>query len=151
MRPMSVLSLALSILALCACGSAESPHAGVQAEQAWIRASVPGSTVSAGYLTLRNSGASDDAVIGVDIAGVRKSEVHSMRQVDGMMQMRPLTTLPLPAGQTVVLKPGADHLMLMGVEQAFELGSEREGQLTLQSGETISLRFAIRNQASEAP
>jgi copper(I)-binding protein len=151
MRLLSLLSLVFSICALSACGSADAPQAGVYAEAAWIRASVPGSKVSAGYLTLHNPGPADDAVIAVDIPGVSQSEVHSMSQVDGMMRMRPVDALSLPAGQTVRLAPGGNHLMLMGVEQAFELGTQRDGQLSLRSGTTLPVRFDIRNQAPETP
>lgn len=147
MRLLNFIGFVFAAAALLACGAANSPDGGVQAESAWIRASVPGSKVSAGYLTLRNTSSEDDAVVAVEIPGVGKAEVHSMSHSEGMMRMRPVESLPLPAGQTVQLQPGGTHLMLMGVEEAFELGSQRSGRIRLRSGQTLELRFDIRNQA----
>ena len=40
-----------------------------------------------------------------------------------VMKMRPLAGLDIPAGQSVTLKPGGEHIMLMGLN-----GRLREGQ-----------------------
>ena len=39
-----------------------------------------------------------------------------------VMRMRPLATIDLPAGQAVVLKPGAVHIMLVGLKQPLRAG-----------------------------
>jgi copper(I)-binding protein len=49
-------------------------------------------------------------------AGV--TEVHEMKMEGNVMRMRAITALDLPAGQTVELKPGGYHVMLMDLKAA---------------------------------
>jgi len=46
-----------------------------------------------------------------------------MSMEGGVMRMRPLTAIDIPAGQTVTLSPGGTHIMLLGLTQPL-----REGQ-----------------------
>jgi len=46
-----------------------------------------------------------------------------MEMAGMVMKMRPLAGLDIPAGQSVTLKPGGEHIMLMGLN-----GPLREGQ-----------------------
>lgn len=48
------------------------------------------------------------------VAGV--AEVHEMKMENDVMRMRAVAGLDLPAGQTVSLKPGGYHLMLMDLK-----------------------------------
>ena len=45
-----------------------------------------------------------------------------MTMQGGVMKMRSLAAIDLPAGQAVVLKPGATHIMLMGLKQPLRAG-----------------------------
>jgi copper(I)-binding protein len=54
------------------------------------------------------------------VAGV--AEIHEMSMVGDMMRMRPVAALDLPAGQTVELKPGGFHLMLLDLKQTIKEG-----------------------------
>jgi periplasmic copper chaperone A len=60
----------------------------------------------------------DMKLVGVatPVAGV--GEVHEMRMDGGVMKMRALPSLDLPAGKTVELKSGGNHIMLMDLKQA---------------------------------
>jgi copper(I)-binding protein len=41
----------------------------------------------------------------------------------GVMRMRPLAAIDIPAGQTVTLGPGGMHIMLLGLTQAAPPGT----------------------------
>jgi periplasmic copper chaperone A len=56
------------------------------------------------------------------VAGV--NEVHEMRMDAGVMRMRAVDAIKLPAGQTVELKPGGYHLMLLDLKQPLALGDK---------------------------
>ena len=95
----------------------------IRVEHPWSRATPGGAKVAAGYLTLKNSGESPDRLVSVttDIAG--SAEVHEMKMVDGVMQMRPVPEgVTVPAGGEVALKPGASHLMFMDLKQGLKDG-----------------------------
>lgn len=66
----------------------------------------------AAYLTLTNHGAAD-RLVGVTSDLAEAAEIHSMETKDGIMEMRKLDGLDVPAGGTVELKPGGLHIMLI--------------------------------------
>ncbi len=45
-----------------------------------------------------------------------------MAMEGGIMKMRPIEAIDLPAGQKVTLKPGAMHVMLLGLRGPLRLG-----------------------------
>lgn len=86
----------------------------VDVRDAWARATVPGQKATGVYmkLTARES----VRLVGVSspVAGV--GEVHQMKLEDGVMMMRPMDALELPAGKTVELRPGGYHMMLLDLK-----------------------------------
>ena len=96
-----------------------------------LRATVGGMKATGGYVTIHNHGHHDDRLVGVQAPFAKRSEIHTMETVDGVMKMRPVEGgLPIPAGGMVVLKPGGLHLMFMGLTAALAPGSMHE--ITLQ-------------------
>ena len=64
---------------------------------------------------------------GADAAEVVELHTHSMK--DGMMQMRRVEKIDIPAGAETKLQPGGLHVMMIGLKQ--ELKPEQEVTLTL--------------------
>ncbi len=115
---------------------------------AWVRMPVGQAMVTAGYVTLQNTGPETDSFIGVRAQGVAKTEMHrTTSSENGVMRMRLVERIDLPAGETVAFKSGGDHLMLMGIEKP--IASDDLIQLTLMfehAGEvTTSAIVARRN------
>ena len=52
-------------------------------------------------------------------------EVHETVEENGVARMRPLEEAHIPAGGTLVMRPGGTHLMLMGLDRAAEGGRAR--------------------------
>ena len=93
-----------------------SAAAGILAEGAWIRATMDTATPGGAYLTLTNTSAADDALVSVTSPAAATVELHETMAGDsGMMGMRPVGRLDLPAGAVVTLEPGGYHLMLIGL------------------------------------
>jgi periplasmic copper chaperone A len=88
----------------------------VKVEGAWVRTTVAGQMGTGGFMKLTAD--QDMKLVGVatPVAGV--GEVHEMRMDGGVMKMRALPSLDLPAGKTVELKSGGNHIMLMDLKQA---------------------------------
>lgn len=111
----------------------------------WSRATPGGAKVGGGYLKIENKGDAPDRLLSVssDIAG--KAQVHEMvMSADGMSSMRELTDgLPIPAGQTVELKPGSYHLMFIGLTQPLVEGKDFAATLTFEKAGTVEVRFNV--------
>jgi copper(I)-binding protein len=95
-----------------------------------IRAMLPGAQVAGGYLTITNTGQTDDRLITVSSERSRKAEIHEMAMDGDVMIMRELPKgLAIPAGKSVKLTPGGYHLMLMDIAEP--LKERQVNKLTL--------------------
>lgn len=119
--------LSTLLLALCALG-AQAADA-VQISNAWARATAPGQDVGAVYMTLKSG--SDLSVTAAETAVADTVEIHEMSMANGVMKMRMMETLALPAGQAVKLAPGGFHFMLFDLKQPLKPASRIELVLTL--------------------
>jgi copper(I)-binding protein len=125
-----IVAVAALLLASC---SASSPPA-IAIDDAWARATVPAQMSSAAYFTIRNSGG-PDALVSISSPSANAS-LHSTSMDNGVMRMRPLASLDVPANATVELKPGGTHIMLMDLKAPLAAGSTIELDLRFEkSGE----------------
>jgi copper(I)-binding protein len=83
-----------------------------------------------GYLAIVNKGAAPDRLVSATADVAEKVELHETGMDNGVMTMRGLPDgVEIKPGETVTLKPGGLHLMLMGLKQPLAQG--REVRLTL--------------------
>ena len=115
----------------------------------WTRATPKGADVAGGFMSINNTGTSDDRLVALSVTGVKRVEIHEMSMDDGVMKMRPLANgLVLPAGQTTVLKPGSFHVMMMGLSAPFNEGDYIKGTLTFEKAGTVEVEFAVEAQGA---
>ena len=115
----------------------------VAISHAWVRATVPGQNVGAAYLELKS--AADLTLIKADSPAAGSVEIHKMSMKDGVMEMRMLASMELPAGEVVKLEPGGLHLMLFDLKKPLKVGESV--QLTLhfkdKSGKGSSMKIDL--------
>jgi copper(I)-binding protein len=63
-------------------------------------------------------------LVGVESPVAGAAEVHEMRHQDGVMRMRHIEVLDLPAGEVVRLAPGGYHVMLFALRQPLAAGDQ---------------------------
>jgi len=94
----------------------------VDVRDGWVRQSVPGQSGTGAFMKLTSPKGAKLVGIATPAAGV--AEVHEMKMEGDTMKMRELPGgLDLPAGQTVELKPGGYHVMLMDLKGAIAKGT----------------------------
>ncbi|MDE0661600.1 MAG: copper chaperone PCu(A)C [Gammaproteobacteria bacterium] len=110
-------------------------------DNAWVRAPVAGRTVTAAYCDVTNPGDMPIDIVGFgsDHPGLRV-EIHESTEHEGMMRMRRLERVTIPAKATVSFAPGGRHLMLFGYDGSAEVTLAA----TLDGGETLPVVFATR-------
>ena len=111
---------------------------------AWVRESHPAATTSAGYMTLVNVGSESLKLTGVESESFGEVEIHEMATVEGLMKMRELETLEIPAGGQTSLAPGGKHLMLREPVRRLRAGDKVEMTLIFESGsrQTVSVKVS---------
>lgn len=141
-----------------ASASGASPHAaadGIAAMDPWVRVAIvpePPATGeappvnSAAYVRLTNATDSADALVGVETALADTAEIHSVSMDGGVMRMRAVDSVVVPAGGEAVLEPGGYHVMLIGLREPLEEGATVALTLRLRSGRVLELSAPVRRQ-----
>lgn len=114
--------IAVAILGFWALAAAGAPRSQIELTDGWARATPPGISVGAAYLTIVNIGATTDRLVGLDTPIAASVEMHASSEAHGVMQMRRIDHLDCPAGKRIVVAPGGIHFMLIGLRRALAPG-----------------------------
>ncbi len=88
----------------------------------WTRAAGANAN-GAGFLTLRNNGTAPDRLVSATSPAARVVELHTHIREGDVMRMRPVSDIPIQPGQTVQLRPGGLHIMLIGLTEPLRQGA----------------------------
>ena len=129
----------IAALALAA-GSAHAQT--VDVRDAWARSTVPNQKSSGAFMKL--TAKEGTRLVGADspVAGI--TEVHEMKMVGDVMKMRAVDVLELPAGQTVELKPGGYHVMLMDLKTALKKDSTIPLTLVFKDAKGVESKLQVQ-------
>lgn len=134
------LSYSIVALLIAACSPAAPPN--IKVNDAWARATAPGQTATAAYLTIANNGAGEDRLLAV-ATSAGTATLHASSTSDGVARMRPLADgLPVPPHSTVKLEPAGAHVMLTGLGRP--LGAEDTIPLTLRFERSGAIQVPVR-------
>ena len=142
------LRCALSALLVTACSAPADAAQPATVKDAWVRVPAPGQKVAAAYMELTSLTALALVSVASPLAG--RGELHSMSVEGGVMRMRPLGKIELPAGRTVKLAPGGLHVMLFDVRQPLKPGEKVPLVLTVQRTDFSRVVFTIEAEARAA-
>lgn len=118
----------------------------------WTRATPKGAEVAGGYLSITNTGTQADRLLSISAGIASRLEFHEMATVDGVMQMRQLENgLEILPGQTIELKPGGVHIMMMGLTAQIKAGDHIKGTLVFEKAGSIEVEFVAGGIGSGAP
>jgi len=145
-KPMSILTRrALGALILALPTTAFAHHDITVGDLAighpWTRAAGANAN-GAGFMSLKNNGSTPDRLIAAASPAARVVELHTHIREGDVMRMRPVADIPIPPGQTVHLRPGGLHIMLIGLTEPLRQGTtvpltlrfERAGEVQVTLG-----------------
>ena len=121
----------------------------VEVTQAWARATPGKAENGAAYLTLE--AAAPDRLTGLSTPAAKQAELHSMTIEGGIMKMRSLAGIDLAAGQPVTLKPGGEHIMLLGLTEPLRAGQSFPLTLYFEKAGTMQVTVAVEAAGATAP
>jgi len=138
---------ALAAFGVLLAAAAQAQPASVK--DAWVRAPAPGQKVAGVYMEIVSR--THSALVAVASPVAARAELHSMALEDGVMKMRPLERIELPAGTAVKLAPGGLHVMLIDLKQPLQRGEKAPLTLTvLQLDSGSRSVFTIRAEVRDA-
>ena len=142
--PLALIALAAP-LALAACGD----PAPTYIDQAWIRLSPNKDRPSAGYF-VAHGGDSATRLRGVLTDYALKVEMHESVEENGVMTMKPINSVDIPAKGTVTFAPGGKHLMLWGVNDTAISRGKMQLTFLLDNGARLLVDAVIRKPEGAA-
>ena len=144
----AVLHALPALLALPA--AAQQAAGDVAVEQPWTRAAGQGTT-GAGFMAISNRGAAADRLLSTTSPAARTLELHSMTHDGDVMRMRSVEGIEIPAGQTVTLRPGGLHLMLVGLAQPLRQGETVPVTLRFERAGEVRVALAVQAAGAREP
>lgn len=93
--------------------------------KAYVRLAPPGAKVTGAFMTLRNTGNREARLVSAGAGALASvTELHNHINDDGVMRMRQVKEIVVPAGGEVQLKPGSYHLMLIDLQTVAKEGEQ---------------------------
>jgi periplasmic copper chaperone A len=145
---MSIKILAF-VTGLVVASAAPAQPAQVEVNNAWAGATPGKSEIGAAYLTIQSPTA--DRLVSASSPVAKKAELHTMSMQDTVMKMRPITGLDIPAGQSVTLKPGGEHIMLMGLNQPLHEGQSFPLTLDFEKAGPRTVTVTVEKAGAKGP
>jgi copper(I)-binding protein len=142
-----LLALIVSVVGTAACsreGTSRGLSSGdISVSGAFARATVGSADTGAAYITISNRGSQDDALVGASSSASASVELHEMNMSGGMMRMRALPRVAIPAGATVSFSPGGNHLMLIRLKAPLKAGSKISLTLEFERARAIAVQADV--------
>ena len=126
--------------------SAAAGDQGLDFADAWIRAVPPGMGMTAGFGTIRNTGAGDLEITAFASPEFGDVSLHRTEMSDGVSRMREVPSLPVPASSSVELAPGGYHLMLMKPLEALREGQPVTVEMTAADGRVFRFEVPVERR-----
>lgn len=131
------------VLSACTAADRAVPEAGVAADGAWARLADSGAT-SGAYLTVRNRDSVAATLVGASSPWARAAEVHETMEHAGMTHMQARPSITIAAGDSLLMRPGGLHVMLIDLARAVAAGDTVPLTLHFADGDSLVVRAAVR-------
>ena len=128
---------------LLALGLAAPALAKVEAVDGYVRLLPPGSPNTAAFLVLKNDADKPVKLVAAASPEVGRAELHTHLHENGVMRMRQVESIEVPAKGEVALKPGSFHIMLFEVRELSQ-GTSFPLTLTMDDGQTLELSLPVK-------
>lgn len=110
----------------------------------YVRAVPPGQPNSAAFMMLQNTDSVGHAVVNAYSPVSKVVELHTHIHEGGMMKMRRIEKIDVPANGMTELKPGGLHVMLIGLKQELKPGQMVPVTLEFEDGSKKSFEAPVR-------
>jgi copper(I)-binding protein len=155
----TLILLALVLLVGCA-----PQPATIQIQDAWLRPTSLGNNAAL-YFSIANNLPESVVILSASSEAARAVEIHESMmmaaddlnnmiegnedsvandlQMQDVMQMTALNEVEIGSGETLLFEPGGLHIMLVDIQQEFELGMSVMLRLNFENGESLSLEAVV--------
>lgn len=142
---LTILLIFTTLAAQCGPAASSSQGGGITVSDISARVTTQNGAV---YMTLKNGGASDDALIGAKTDVAKTVELHETKMDENdVMKMSPVPNIPIPAGGSVTLKSGGLHVMLIDMQKELAVGDKISLTLTFEKAGPMTIEAEVKDSA----
>jgi len=117
----------------------------IEVSEPYAREVPPGAPASASFMTLTNNSDQDIKILQADSEVSKVVELHTHTNDNGVMRMRKIPNITVPANGQAVLQPGGLHIMLIGPHKPLKTGQTVEVELTFEDGSHKSVSMPVKS------
>jgi copper(I)-binding protein len=117
-------------------------------EHAWARPTDAMAKSGAAYFVLKNAGDTADRLVSVATDVAETAQLHTVTETDGMLRMRPIAGIDIPAKGRAELKPGAMHVMLVNPKRQLKLGQRFPLTLTFAKAGAVTVQVRVEQEGA---
>lgn len=118
--------------------------ADLEVENPFVREMPPTAPATGAFMTLINSSDQDIAIVRAQSDAAEKVELHTHTHDNGVMRMREIPEISVPAMGQAELKPGGLHIMLINPTRALKEGDDVRIMVTLTDGSELEIIAPVR-------
>jgi len=156
-RSVLVLALALALSPSAAilfpmrASAHEIPAGALTISHPWSRATATSAKTGALYLTVANTGAEADHLLGVSTDVAERCELHLSGTSGNVMTMQMVDKVEVPAGGSASFAPMGAHVMLMGLKAPLKKGTSFPAILRFEKAGDVSVEVTVQGIADLQP
>lgn len=144
--PRALEWLLLASMTLAPLAHAAGAAGNIEVSTPWARATPPMASIGAVYLEIKAISTSDK-LLGATTMAAERVEMHASMDNNSIVQMRPLSGIPITPEKPASLTPGGAHLMLIGLRTPLVAGTSIPLTLRFASAGDILVQVAVRKDA----
>lgn len=101
-------------------------------------------SVIAGFMCFHNKGSSPTRIVAASSEAVERVEIHEIAHEQGIVRMKKINGVDIPAGSRVCLQPQQRHFMLIGIDDTIRGGADIDLLLDTASGQKLQATLPQR-------
>jgi copper(I)-binding protein len=144
-----ILSIALFALALPAYAAGLADQ--VSVADPYVRMAPPGTKTTGAFMLLKNTGDKEAKLITAASSAASVTELHNHINDGGVMRMRQVKEIAVPAKGEVALKPGSYHVMLIDMKAPLKEGDHVVITLGFADGSSKEVHATVKKPMAEMP
>ncbi len=113
---------------------------GIMIDDPYVRAVPPGQMNTGVFMKIMNHSDQVRTIVSAESNASKIVELHTHVNDGGVMKMRQIPEIQVPANGHTLLKPGGLHVMLIGLNQPIEVDKPVEVTLVFKNGERKTLQ-----------
>lgn len=145
MKQRSLISVvaAMVFLGAAATQAQEASAPGLEISGGFFRAAPMAGGNGAGFVTIHSTGPAD-VLLAFSTPACERPELHTHIHEDGIMKMRQVPSIEVPAGGNAVLQPGGLHLMCIGLTAKLAMGDLVPVTLEFQNAGKVEVNLPVK-------